>query len=270
MSFTDWETLASAQHEFAGLVTGLDGAEGWLRSDRAIPAHERIRVYANAYFSRIHDVLRSDYGALHAALGADAFHDLVKLYLISHPSRSFSLRYVGERLPAFLAGPIGEPFLRRWPFAAELARLEWAITDVFDAADTPVLTRAALAALPPEAWEPLRFELIAAHRLLRSAWPVHRIRDAWETNTPLPELEPASTWILVHRRDEQVLYRAVSDIEAQALKCVQERLSFGDVCARIAELTGEAQAPVRALELLERWLVDEVLAASTGLVPRGD
>lgn len=264
------EALASAQRDLAGLISALDGTstapadlEGWLCGDRAIPPQERVRVYANAYFARIHDALRKDYGALHAVLGADGFHDLAKLYLIAHPSRSFSLRFVGARLPAFLAGPIGEPFERRWPFAADLASLEWAITDVFDAPDAPALSHEVLAAVPAEAWERLCFELGAAQQLLQLGWPVHRTREAWESDLPLPQLEPATTRVLVYRRGEHVLHREVSEVEADALECVQQGRGFGAVCARIAELTGEAQGPPRALEILERWIADGLLSGLT-------
>jgi hypothetical protein len=264
------EALASEQREFAGLVTSFDDTsatlgdlEDRLRADRAIPAQQRLRVYANAYFARIHAVLRDDFGALHATLGDDAFHDLAKLYLIAHPSRTFSLRFVGEHLPAFLAGPVGEPFRRRWPSAADLAALERAISDVFDAPDAPVLSRDALAAVPAERWEGLRFELIAAWQLLRLDWPVHRTRQAWEAEVRLPSLEPATTWILVHRRGEQVLHRTLSDLEAHALECVEEGRALGDVCARVAEVTGQVEAPVQVFKFLERWLADEVLSGLT-------
>jgi len=101
---TPTRDLARVQLDFARALTapGAGSAQdidARLRSDLGIPAAERLRVYANAYFARVHDVLREDYPALHAAIGADAFHDLAKLYLLAHPSRSFSLRFAGARLP---------------------------------------------------------------------------------------------------------------------------------------------------------------------------
>ena len=274
MRTTTTEALGAAQRELARLVTapegvdtarsdhgdsGLGRLDAWLRADRGIPASNRVDVYANAYFARIHGVLRDDYGALHASLGEAAFHDLAKLYLLVHPSRTFSLRFVGEHLPGFLAGSFGEPFRRRWCFAPDLASLEWAIVDVFDAPDAPPVRREGLEAVPADEWDKLRFGLVPAHRLLSLAWPAQRVRDAWEANSPIPELEPAATPVLVHRRGEQVFHRAVSTVEADALALVRDGHDFGTVCARIAALMGEAEAPVRALALLEGWLADEVL-----------
>jgi hypothetical protein len=66
------------------------------------------------------------------------------------------------------------------------AGFEWAITDVFDAAGTPVLTGAALAAVPVERWDGLRLDPIAAWRLLRLDWPVHRTLEAYEAERCAP------------------------------------------------------------------------------------
>jgi hypothetical protein len=256
-------SLATTQHELARLICAPDEIRAedldWLRGDRSVGARERLAVYANAYFARIHDALREDYGALHAALGDGGFRDLARLYLMAHPPSAFSLRFAGEQLPAFLAGPIGEPFLQRWPFAAALAALEWAIADVFDAPDDPSLTREALAALPPSAWQEIRFELIGAQRSLELGWPVHRVREAWDADRTPPRLEPEPTRLLIYRTGEEVLHRAVSDAEAHALAALRDGCDFGEVCARVALCTGEAQAPARAVAMLERWLADGIL-----------
>lgn len=274
--------LDTLQHDFARCVTTLDrtdrtvvqgGTEGWddivprLRSDREISASDRIQVYTHAYFARIHAVLRDDYGALHASLGDDAFHDLAKLYLMVHPSRSFSLRFAGARLPEFLAGPVAEPFARRWPFAADLAALEWALVDVFDACDAAILDRVALSVVAPECWAALRFALVPAHRILSPAWPVHRIRDAWSSGALLPELEAGPTEILVYRHDDAVFQRALSELEARTLALVRDGQDLGTVCAIVAEGTDDASAAGSVVAFLERWLADGLLAAPSPAFP---
>jgi hypothetical protein len=252
--------LASLQRELGRWISALeglpDGAEldARVRADRGVDATRRIDVYAHAYFARLHDVLRDDYPALAAALGEAAFHDLAKLYLLAHPPRSFTLRFLGARLPAFLGSPAAVWFRERWPFAPDLAALEWAIADVFDAADRPVLARAALAALPAEAWPALRFELIAALRLLTLDWPVERLRGAHDGGEPLPALAPEPTTVLVWRRDERVRWRALPDAEARAFAALAAGEDFASVCAHLDS------AP-EALALLERWLADGVLSA---------
>lgn len=187
-----------------------------------------VRVYSHAWFARLLGALREDYAELAVQLGDDAFHDLAKLYFMVHPSRTFSLRFAGAQLAEFLAGPVAEFFQRRWPFAAELAALEWAKIEVFDAEDSPRLARAELAGVPVEAWAGLRFALVPAHRLLTDR--------------------------LVYRRDEQVFVRALEPDEARALALLRDGAEFGAICAEL----GSAE---RALTLLERWLADALLAS---------
>jgi hypothetical protein len=274
-------TLHTLQHEFARHVTRLDtGDEAitsasrdsrltiveQLRSDRGIAQAARLAVYRHGYFARIHDVLRDDFGALHALFGAAAFHDLAKLYLMAHPPRSHSLRDVGASLPAFFAGPVAEPFATRWPWAADLATLEWALVEVFDAPDRLLLDREALSLLPPAAWAALELELVPAHRILALEWPVHRLRQAWSNESPLPALDPSPTTLLVHRHREQVFTRSLGELEQRALALVGAGCDLAAICGRAADELGDAGSPTEVLALLERWLADGLLAAGESTV----
>lgn len=271
------DDLRAVQRELAHHVTRLAAAGETLaaessdsraaimeriRPDRGISAEERLSIYRHAYFARIHDVLRDDYGALHALFGDAAFHDLVKLYLMAHPPRSHSLRDVGAKLSVFLAGPVAEPFTARWPYSADLAALEWALVDVFDAADRRVLVREALSALPSSGWAALELELVPAHRILALAWPVQRLRQAWSSERPLPSLDPSPTTVLVHRHREQVFVRSLGELEDRTLALVREGCDFATVCGRAADELGDAGSPSEVLALLERWLAEGLLAAS--------
>jgi hypothetical protein len=131
--------------------SGVEPVAGLLRGDANASSAERLGVYANAYFARLHDCLAEDFGATARALGSDAFHDLVKTYLMIHPPQRPSLHHAGTHLAEHLATPpFAAIFARRCSYAADLARLEWAIARAFTAPDAPVLERAALAAVAPD------------------------------------------------------------------------------------------------------------------------
>ncbi|MFO0690081.1 MAG: DNA-binding domain-containing protein [Myxococcota bacterium] len=232
-----------------------------IRTDRGISAEERLFVYAHAWFARLHEVLREDYGALAEALGEDAFHDLAKLYFMVHPPRSHSLRFAGEHLCSFLRSPVAELFAGRWPFAADLAALEWALVEVFDARNDLLLERHTLATLAPEEWAALRLVPVSAHRLLRLDWPVDRIRAAWSADRSIPAIEPAPTCLLVYRHREQVFYRPASDLEERALIGLRAGDDFAELCGGVAEKIGEAEAASVLVGLIERWIREGLLAA---------
>jgi hypothetical protein len=237
---------------------------GWIVGDTRASAGERLEVYANAYFARLHGALREDYPALAAALGTGAFHDLATAYLLGFPPSRPSLRDAGASLAAFLAGPSAEAaWLRvRWPFAADLAAFEWALVEAFDAPDAPALERAALAALGPEQWETLALRLHPAASLLEFGWPVQRLREVEDAGQAAPALAPEPTRICVSRRGERVRFRAVPPAEAALLAELARGIRFGEVCARLAASLADDAAASEAARLLSRWIDD-------GLV-RGD
>jgi hypothetical protein len=268
--------LDSLQHRLSQLITEPSGVEAALADDSELAALvrgdgvapvERVAVYANAYFVRLHDCLREDFGALACALGADAFHDLVKTYLMVHPPAQPSLRHAGAQLAAHLAAPpFAEIFARRCAFAADLARLEWAIAEAFTAPDAPVLAREDLAAVAPEAWADLRFETAPSLQLLGCAWPVQRARELFEAQdegvfwSEPPGLAPEPTAIRVWRRDERVRYAKISVLELEALGGVRSGESFSALCERISARLGEAEAAAQAAAFVSSWIAEGLLA----------
>lgn len=233
-----------------------------VRGDASMDASARLTVYANGYFYRIRDALREDFGALHSALGERPFHNLVTAYLIAHPPTHPSLRYAGGRLPEFLAAdPAARVFRARCPFVADLAALEWALLEAFDAPDALSLPRDALAAVPANDWAALRFELTPTLQSLTLAWPVHRARKIYDGGGDLvsSRLPSEETRLRVWRKSERVFYRPMSPLEQASLGALRAGACFGDVCERAAAETGDEGAARKALALLERWLADEIL-----------
>jgi hypothetical protein len=138
--------------------------EAMIAGDARLPAAERLDIYANMYFFRLLDCLKEDYPRLLEALGPDRFHNLATDYLLACPSEHPSLRYLGARLPGFLSEHASG---REAECLVDLARLEWARADLFDAADAPLLTRDTLSRLSEEQAADLRLCLVPAFRLLR-------------------------------------------------------------------------------------------------------
>ena len=244
-----------------------DGREltGFVASDARLDATSRLEVYANAYFTRLHAVLCDDYGALAAAVGDDWMNDVVTAYLLAVPPRRPSIRHAGDRLAEFLAAhPAALPFRRRFPWCADLARLEHALGDAFDAADAPLRTRDSLAALPPDAWPALRLPLAPCGRVLRLDWPVLPLREAYERDETLsepPSAAPTANAALVWRRDELVRFRALDPLEAELLERAAAGESFEALCEAAAREVGEADAPARAAQLLAGWIDAGLIAA---------
>ena len=211
----------------------------------------RIHVYRTMYFWRLYEVLREDYPKTHEALGDD-FEDLVRGYLARHPSEHPSVRHLGGRLPDFLET---DAAARARPWLADLARLERARVDVFDAPDATPIRPSDLGCVPPEAWADLRFEPIPALAIVRSAFPIH---DAW--SAPADPVAARRTTARVWRQDFVVFHAAMDEIEDGALSALQAGEPFATVCDVVAEHVGTDAAPAEAGALLVRWIEDGLIA----------
>jgi hypothetical protein len=214
---------------------------------------ERLQIYAGMYFHRLRDALREDFPRLAARLGPAGFDALVAAYVRHHPSGHPSLRDLGRELPDFIAR---HPRAEMPVFLADLARLEWARVEVFDAPDRQPLTAADLAAVPPEEWPGLRFTAIAALQVVRSEWPVH---DIWES--PTGEHARRPTTVRVWREGWTVYHARVEAEEAQALGHLVAGEPFARLCEAFAHLP-PAEAAGGAAGLLARWLADGLVASA--------
>jgi len=250
----------------AALRKNADGAlarelASTVRSTERMSAAERLEVYANAYFFRIHDALKEEYPALAAAVGDAAFNDLVALYLLDFPSRHPSLAHAGARVARFLdEQPRARPLVERFPWAADLARLEWAIQFAFDGPDARSLRPEDVARIAPEDWADLGLTLHPTAALLELAWPVCALRRACDAGTPVtPPAGAAPEHVLVWRREERVSYRVVDDLEASALATVARGARFGEILEHAAERLDDDAAPLQGAAWLRRWVTDAVV-----------
>lgn len=172
-----------------------------LPSPRLTPA-ERVEIYQGMYLLRMAEALASDYPALQHFLGEDRFSDLVRDYVQVYPSRSYTLNRLGDHLPEFLRNAPGfEPR----GFLLDLARLELATTQVFDAEETPPLQEAGLSELRTEDWERAVLRPVAALRMLTVRHNVH----AYALSTKgdghdHPPPRRRDGWLAVSRRDYAV------------------------------------------------------------------
>ena len=163
---------------------------------------ERLAIYHDMYILRMEEALESDYPALKHLLGDGGFRAFVTGYVQAHPSRSHSLNFLGRHLPDYVRRA---PGLRRRAFCHDLARLEQAVAEAFDAPEERALGAAEIAAVPAEAWEKARLVPSAALRVLAFRHPVNAyLQSVREENHDHPSLRPRATWVAVYRRQYTV------------------------------------------------------------------
>lgn len=216
-------------------------------------AATRLAIYANAYRLRLLEALRTDYPALHTLVGDDEFDRLGRAYIDAYPSTHYSIRYFGNNLSGFLETT--SPY-RDMPVLAEMARLEWALTLAFDAADDPVLTEAALTALPAEAWPGMRLRPHASLQRHDFHWNVPELWGAIDRQQPPepPLTYPQSRAWMIWRRELQNLFRPLEPAEAWALDNVCGGGDFASLCEGLCAYFEPAQVGLQAAGFLKGWV----------------
>lgn len=217
----------------------------------SLEAAARVGVYQEMYVWRLHEVLREDFPKTHAALGDD-FEAVVRGYLVRHPSTHPSVRHLGARFADFLET---DAATRARPWLADLARLERARVDAFDAPDATPIRSSDLAGVAPEGWAGLRFALVPAIDVVRSRWPVH---EAW--SDPSLAVAPRPTAVRVWRQDFTVFHGAMDAVEEVAFAALRTGEAFGAICDAVAAQVGDAGAAAEAGALLVRWIEDGLIA----------
>jgi hypothetical protein len=249
-----WRHLAAAPGDESGRPVAPALREQLVGSD-ALPADARLAIYERMYFWRLLDVLREDHPRTAAILGDEAFRAVVRGYLARHPSEHPSVAHVGRALAAFLADdpPAGAP-----PWTADLARLEWARREVFDAADAPVLTLDALRAIRPERWAETRFRVVPALARVVAGWPVQRAWAAAPEEGPVT-LGAERTALRVWRSGFAVYHAPISGREEAAFASLVAGEPFAALCEAFADLPDE-EAATEAATLLLGWVEDGMIA----------
>lgn len=221
-----------------------------------------LEVYRNAWRARLVEALRSNYPVVHRVLGDEAFDALADDYLEAHPPQNRSIRWFGDRLPAYVAG---HPDALPHPALVDLVRFEWSICLAFDAADCITLTFDALSTVEPDAWASMCFRCQPAFALLDLKWAVapvwHALTDTEGDDEPLPPPQAHNHSVLVWRRDLQPMWRTVEPLEADLLRRLQAGESFEQLCLAAVDRVGEAAAAEAVLGHLQQWIADQVLAA---------
>src|SRR5262249_9823582 len=183
-------SLRDLQALFWAALNGRQDAslEAAVASTPGLAAADRVAIYAGMYFARLRDVLAEDFEKTAPALGRENFTAVVRAYLAAHPSEHPSVRHIGRHLAAFLAvqPPAGAP-----PWLSDLARLEWARIEVFDAPDARPIAMADLRAVPEAEWPGGRLHPIQALGGVESAWPLPVIWRGGGGAPPAPTRPPA-------------------------------------------------------------------------------
>jgi len=240
-------------------------AASFIAPNSRLSSFERLEIYNRQYWFRVLGALAEDFPALRSVIGSRAFDAMSVAYLNAHPNRSFTLRNLGSSLPAWLS--TNAHFAgRRADLAVDVARIEWAFVEVFDAAAHEPLTLDQIATLEGGSHLALQPHL----QLVELQYPVddlvlnlhkHEKRQTTEAGlqhdsndhapAKLPPFRRKPTWLAAHRVDYSVYYLRLNRGEFHTLRAIRAGQPLAEAIE--AGVTTARVPTARRPQLVRQW-----------------
>jgi hypothetical protein len=215
----------------------------YIKPNDRLSSFERLEIYNRQYWFRLYSCFEEDFPGLKAILGSTKFERLMRDYLTDCPSQSFSLRNLGSQLESWLLAH-SEYLEPRTELALDMARLEWAHIEAFDAAEDPLLDADDLAAINEHSLLRLQPYL----QVLELQYPVEDLlielrsesgsSDASSNNASaarkrrhvrrVASLTPEHIFLAIHRHENSVYYKRLDREDYLLLKSLLSAASIGD------------------------------------------
>lgn len=246
-------------------------AERFIAPNSRLTAFERLEIYNRQYWFRLLSALAEDFPALRAVVGASAFDRLATDYLSAHPSRSFSLRNLGSKLPEWLAGH-PQHTGRRQRLALDVVKIEWAFIEAFDNAQRTPLTLDQIATLDGGSRLGLQPHLqllaldyaadnlvLVLHKEQKRSTSEAGVKheDAAELDrdpdrpAPLPGLRRRLTGVAAHRQDNAVYFARLEREEFLTLTALGAGQPLGEAIE--AGFRDSTRSAARRPKLVHAW-----------------
>lgn len=226
--------------------TSAATAEHLIAPNDRLTAGDRLEIYNQQYWWRLWGAFAEDFPCVRAVIGQRSFDRLTVAYLEACPSRSWTMRNLGAKLPQFLEENPGltEPHTA---LACDVARVEWATTAAFDDEESDRIDPSQLGSIDPSK---LRLGLQPYLHLLELRHPVDRLlaklrKRAGDSETASNAVEshkPRRTvrvtaralreplFLAVHRVDFSVYYKRLTPVAYRLLLALQEGLTLDAAC----------------------------------------
>lgn len=230
--------------------SGLADWEGPPRAPAAGLEAYRRNVLGNA-----RNALGLSYPVVKRLVGEGCFAQAVKAFVARHPSVSGDINDYGAEFGGFLAQ---WPVVASLPYLPDVARLEWAMERAALWDPPAPFDLAALAAIPPEGWNGLRFALHPAVTLLESPWPVGCIWRAHQDDEVQPvDLGAGSERLRIGQEDGRAVFETLAAGEFAFLAA----LATGETLAAALTQAAGVEAGFDLAAVLQRRALDGTLAA---------
>jgi hypothetical protein len=241
-------------------------ATALIKPNSRLGSFERLEIYNQQYWWRLLGAFAEDFPGVQAVLGPRRFEALSVAYLDEHPSRSWTMRNLGAKLPEFLAEKpeLSAPFTA---LAREVAQVEWATTAAFDDPEKPPIDTIKVSTADPSK---LRLGLQPHLQVLELKYPVDRLMGRLRKRSVAPGVASNAMskrkaprplrlranplarplHLAVHRSDGTVYFKRLDPVAYGLLIALREGKTVEAACEsvipQLEAAGGDASALVRS------------------------
>lgn len=231
-------SLLELQHDFIHALFDRqqqETAAAWVQTQGSLDAAQRVGIYRHSVHGILWQYLRSLYPVCQHLVGNAFFEQVCDQYIDQFPpTRPFLAEY-GDGFAAFLHQ---HPSLTALRWIAEVARLEWARQQAWNAVNQAAADFSRLAWLDEEQQASLRLQLPASAQWLESDYAIHAIWLAHQPEEsaeklPLEQInlhQPSA--ILVWRQGRSLRQTCVGETERQFLQAVLHAATLPELAER--------------------------------------
>ncbi len=269
--------LRAMQRWFLGEISsapraGRKGSPGIAADAVVLPsatlsADERVDIYRHMFAARLLEALAADFPGVKSLLGNAEFERVALRYIAEHPPTSWTLNDLGVHFPAFLRGVRGLP---RIALVRDVAAIERAMSEAFDADDGAALKRADVAGIDAAAWPLVRLEPAPSLRVLALKTRANPVVTALRCERAVPRrTAPEASWIAVFRKDLRVWRLDLTQTTHAALSALVRGQPLGAALAAAARVhDGSPESLQIGIRAAFATWIDEGLFSAVRLPPR--
>ena len=240
-----------------------DIASGLIKPNDRLTSFDRLEIYNRQYWFRLLSCLHDDYPGLRAVLGDIRFLRVATAYLQRYPSVSPNLRDLGSRLAQFIKE---EPALTdpHTALCLDMARLEWAQVMAFDGEALRATTLKSIVKIAPDQ---IFLRLQPFITLLALSHPVDQVvirlmhqdgelrsdaSNAVDSSSSSRQrsiarhIRPAPTWLLVHRQENSVYFKKLTEPEYLILCALESGKNIVAACHSVEKY-------LVSIEMIQSW-----------------
>jgi hypothetical protein len=186
------------------------------------PSAKRFSVYRNNVAASLTRSLEAAFPTVRKLVGDEFFAAMAGVFLRAHPPTSRMMMLYGDALPGWLET---FPPVAHLGYLPDVARLDQAMRESYQAADSAPLPEAEFQRLLGGEIAAIRLQIAPSVRLVRSAWPVQSIWAATAEAGPAPQ--PGAETALVLRPQFDPRPHRISDTDGVFVQALLDGKTLG-------------------------------------------